>query len=267
MKIFTGPPVAGIPVISTTTASGSLTALTTALAGVEKSKDGATSDTPLIQPSLTVSSASAPIPGYLVQKIALLQYVDFVLLCPSNLDKLPQAEVTGAQNTRFVKQNLSPIRSFINWVEAWSMFAGVMAKKHPEKLPDLICYFLLLSKASRDIAGTGWLDYDKAFRQQAAQSKAEPTLWVSLMIPRGIPRATSASNTAAPTGFSKREDRAVCKLWNLQSCHFNPYRYLGDLNPPMTAEDLKPSQSLNADGNTRNKMLRDVGIRCYEQLI
>ena len=64
----------------------------------------------------SISSALPPVPGYLVGQIIKGEYVDFMMLCVS----------------------------------------------------DLLAYFLLLAVADREIPGLGWLDYDVAFRQQAA---------------------------------------------------------------------------------------------------
>ncbi len=59
-------------------------------------------------PSLPVSPTLPPVPGYLVEKIAKGQFVDFGLLRPGNLKKLPVDEPTQVQMAKLFRGNCCP---------------------------------------------------------------------------------------------------------------------------------------------------------------
>ncbi len=62
-----------------------------------------------------------------------------------------------------------PISNCADWAEAWAVCGAVLAASQPEKR-DHFAYFLLLASAQRGIQGTGWLEYDVAFRKHAAET-------------------------------------------------------------------------------------------------
>ena len=77
--------------------------------------------------------------------------------------------------------------TFADWSEAWAVYVGVA----PANISSLISYFLLLSKASRDVQGSGWLEYDAAFHKQVVNNPSEnwgevtPTLWMTTVLNQG----------------------------------------------------------------------------------
>ena len=174
-------------------------------------------------PAVSVSSALPPVPGYLVEKIQKGQFVDFGLLRPKNLKKLPAEEPSQAQLSKLMKSDLASISSFVDWAEAWAVYAGIVAKERPGQLQNLIAYFLLLATAHRDVQGLGWLEYDTAFRKQAVENTAMnwgevlPTLWMTTVLSRG-----------AQSGKEKDASKAKqlpCFKWNGNGCSFPRCRY------------------------------------------
>lgn len=85
-------------------------------------------------------------------------FIDFVLLLPSNLDKLPIVEPIGVNLNRFMKCennfDLKQISSFQDWEEAWTVFQLVNISI-PEKTTMLFNYFLLISKLQKDTPDLG----------------------------------------------------------------------------------------------------------------
>ena len=140
---------------------------------------------------VNVSSALPPVPSYLVAKINEGKFLDFILLRRCNLKKLPTVEPSPIQLSKMIRSELSPVRGFVDWAEAWAVYTGVLASYNPSKIKDLIGYFLLLATASREVPLLGWLDYDKAFRKLAEDDpsvswgEASPTLWVTTVITKG----------------------------------------------------------------------------------
>ena len=179
---------------------------------------GAPSVPPLPVRGAAVGASLPPVLGYLVQKIADGEYINFTLLRPINLWKLPASELAQAQLTRLLRSELSPVRSFEDWAEAWALYAGVVHTRNPGSLGDLISYFLLLSSAAREMGGNGWQQYDAAFRKRAADDKtmkwgeALPTLWVTSVL--GSSRTSQSS-----------QPRQVCFNWNNSECSFPNCHY------------------------------------------
>ena len=103
-----------------------------------------------IPPALSVASNYPQVPFYLVDQITAGAFVEFSLLQPENLEKLPKCAPNQGLLSRLLQMELKPLRGFRDWSEAWAVFSGVLAKKAPDRMPDVIAYFLLLSKAVRD---------------------------------------------------------------------------------------------------------------------
>ncbi len=182
-------------------------------------------------PGLAVSGVLGPVPGYLVNIIRKNLFVDFTMLRPCNLDKLPAVEPVGPQLTKLLKcdktSDLKPVESFLDWAEAWGVYAGVVSKHFPAKLSDLIGYFLLIAKTSRDTSCKGWLTYDRAFRKKAAEdpslswSAVDLSLYItSVLKPESMDRRQFRS--AKRGDF---EDPKVCLKFNYSQCLFNPCRF------------------------------------------
>ena len=165
-----------------------------------------------------VSDALPPVPSYLVEKIYGGKFIDFALLRPCNLQKLPTSEPSSAQIAKMCRSELAPVRNFVDWAEAWAVYTGVLASHDPNKVKDLIGYFLLLATASRDVPGQGWLDYDKAFRKLAEDNpivnwgEASPTLWVTTVITKGSVKGSREPHTAQESSV------LCCYRWNNGFC-------------------------------------------------
>ena len=95
----------------------------------------------------------------------------------------------------------------------------------PEKLAPLISYFLIVAKAHRDIPGKGWMEYDRAFRKQAADnvnlswSVMDPTLYLSTVLTRGAHNSAPKPQNQSQVPTTVRKDQ-VCYNWNSGSCSF-----------------------------------------------
>ena len=94
--------------------------------------------------------------------------MDFNLLRPCNLKKLPVSVPSQFQLNKIFKSELQFIGNFSDWAEAWAVHGAVIAKECPAKAADQVSYFLLLSSAHRyvsGLAGLGWLEYDIGFQK------------------------------------------------------------------------------------------------------
>ena len=87
----------------------------------------------------------------------------------------------------------------------------------------LFSYFLLISKLQRDTPGTGWLDYDRAFRKKAAEDQSiswytvDITLFVTTVLAKSSSLISPATSKIVP---AERGDKP-CLNWNFKSCKFD----------------------------------------------
>ena len=181
------------------------------------------------EPGFSVAGVLPPVPGYIVNMVKKNIFVDFVLLRPANLDKLPPVEPVGAQLMRLLKceksSELLPIRTFQDWAEAWTVFASLYLQFHPDKVGQLMGYFLQISKIQRDSYSEGWLAYDRAFRKRVAEnpSASWSDIDVNLFISNVFKKPSWSSVASSPK--SSDESSNICFFWNRGECKFDPCRY------------------------------------------
>ena len=120
---------------------------------------------------------------------------------------------------------------------------SIIARKQPQRVPDLMGYQILMLKASNEYKGSSWLAYYRRFRQQAAAqpncqwSKIDSTIWNLAFT--GQAKASrcrpcfslfhlSKDHTFASTTTSRQADqplpmlyhrRYICRQWNEQPGH------------------------------------------------
>ena len=184
--------------------------------------------------SLSVAGALPPIPNYLVQMVSKDLFIELVLLRPCNLVQLPQVEPVDAQLIKLVKceknSSMQPIRSFLDWAEAWCVYASIMFHVKRDRLGDLLSHFLVIAKMSRDTShfGMGWLDYDRLFRLKAAGNpnvsggEYDVSLYLGHFFKKSGFQETKPPNSASMDG------RNICLKWNKSICDFHPccYRHI-----------------------------------------
>ena len=167
------------------------------------------------EPGFSVAGILPPVPGYIVNMVKKNIFVDLVLLRPINLDKLPPVEPVGAQLMRLLKCEKSsgvlPIRTFQDWAEAWIVFASLYLQFHPERVGQLMGYFLQFSKIHCDSYSEGWLAYDRAFRKRvvenpgASWSDIDLNLFVSNVFQKFPKNSITWGND---------ESNSTCNFWN-----------------------------------------------------
>ena len=151
--------------------------------GRELGKDkGSTGETVIIAEGLRL------LPCKIVQKIQSGEFVDLELLLPNPRAKsevaLSQRQdgVLVVQFLENLKKRKPRILVYPQWVEAFSVYTAVLGKKHPQFIPDLMAYQVLIKEASAH-SGARWLNYDREFREKAAAKnlrqwgERDPNLW------------------------------------------------------------------------------------------
>ncbi len=153
-----------------------------------------------------------------------------------------------------------------DWTNAWAVFIEIFAKKSPERVQDLISYFLLISKAAADNPNCGWVEYDKVFRAKKANNSAlcwgaaEPSLWVTHMI-------SKPGNTSSRPDTRNAE---ICYQYNYSGCNYQNCKYRHaclickkDFHPKSVCYKRKAEAegSKSARGDKREKDLPDTPPR------
>ena len=61
-----------------------------------------------------------------------------------------------------------PIRDVLTWVQCFNIYIAVVAKKHPDMVPEMLAYMLIVLRAQREYEEPAWRLYDGAFWDKAA---------------------------------------------------------------------------------------------------
>ena len=132
---------------------------------------------------LVTGEGLLPVPEKLAKKILELEFIEMRELMPENWLK---EEEEGKNVFTFPKRRSPPITDVLHWLQCFAAMVGVLSRKYPRMIPELMGYQSLIIKCSRDFEGLAWAQYDRAYRRQAAQSKdlrwsrLNPTLYKPL---------------------------------------------------------------------------------------
>ncbi len=130
---------------------------------------------PLSMPAgMFLGEGLVPLPSRLVTKIQALEFVEMRDLMPESW----LADATGLQVSEqgkccaaLTKPRHLPVTDILIWAQCYAAMVGVLSAKFPNAVPSLMAYQAIIIKASRDFDGLRWVQYDRAFRRQAAVMK------------------------------------------------------------------------------------------------
>ena len=131
---------------------------------------------------LVLSPAAEPIPRKLVDKVQSGQFVEMRELLSDNISLVHQLEsiqgfsplnLLGATRIR-----LREITSLSTWIYCFLGYVAIRTSDPTAR--DQLAYARLIVREALRHGGAGWLDYDRAFRQQAA---ADPSLRWNTILP------------------------------------------------------------------------------------
>ena len=108
-----------------------------------------------------------------MSKVVDGQFVELADLLSANLrvvEQEPQTFLDGKRVVSSSKHRQVEIKDFLTSTEAFTIFQIVLCTAHPHRWPDLPKYKLLIIQTARHFCGSGWLEYDLAFRTDAAAS-------------------------------------------------------------------------------------------------
>ena len=129
------------------------------------------------------------------------------------------------------KRRVADVSDILTWTEAFSIYQMVLCHYHPNRWEDLSRYKLLIIQTARQYPGPAWLDYDLAFRKDAAASGL--TDWSKMNLDLynfhlRTPQAPSTrqmiqtSATTSSTGDGDPTPPArYCHSWNEGKCRWS----------------------------------------------
>ena len=148
---------------------------------------------PAVPSGLILSPADVPFPRKLVEKVIARQFVDMRELLPDNISLLHRLEsVQGpipVQTLGPTRPRLRNVTTISTWVYC---FLGYMAILTTDpRTRDQLAYARLIIREAQRHGGRGWLDYGRAFRQQAA---VDPSIRWNTLFP-GLQASTILGQT------------------------------------------------------------------------
>ena len=193
---------------------------------------------PSVDKAFVVGPGHAPIPAKLVAKITSGQFVDLADLLSANLRTAEHEPQTFLDGKLVVskKRRVVEIQDILTWTEAFTIFQMVMCATHPHRWPDLTKYKLLIIQTARQSPSRAWLEYDLAFRKDAAATGASDWSKMNLdlynfHLRSPAPLANPQSSTSLPVTVSASRgyisQPPYCISWNNGQCRwpFGECRY------------------------------------------
>ena len=122
-----------------------------------------------------------PIPDKLLRNVLNLEFIEMTELLPETW--LWDEEESSKNVLMFPKKKASPTTDILQWFQCFSAMVGVLSRIFPQAVPELMVYQATMMKCSKDFDGIAWVQYDRAFRRQAPQTKSlswsnlNPTLY------------------------------------------------------------------------------------------
>ena len=184
---------------------------------------------PTLGSDFPVGPGYSPIPHKLVVKITGGQFIELADLLSDNIkaqDTQPQAYLEGKLLVE-KKKRVVEITDIVTWVEAFSIFCLVLCNSFPSRWLDLHKYKLLIIQTAKRFRDRSWLNYDIAYRKEAAASgstdgsRMNADLYnfhtrspsASTSLPDPAPLLASPSS-GAPAATGKSSATQYCHSWN-----------------------------------------------------
>ena len=171
---------------------------------------------PSVWKAFVVGPSYAPIPGKLVAKITSGALVEFADLLAENIraqEAEPHTYLDGKLLVAPAKKTVVEITDIITWIQALTMYQWIFCSTYPSRWQDTTQYKLLILQTACQFPGPAWLDYNTAFRNDAATSLLADrsnmnldlynfhTPASSTITGQSAPRSTSLPHTSASSSI------------------------------------------------------------------
>ena len=161
-----------------------------------------------------VGDGLPPFPAKLAAKIRRGEFVEMGELLPEFWSAPPppppppRDEDSDSKRDNKVRHSRK-VTDIFTWLQCFCSFVGVRAQPNPELVPELMAYMTTIVRVSQDYPGLAWVQYDAAFRRQAALtgdtrwSTINPTLYTVCFT--GVAASTARCELCFATSHTERE--------------------------------------------------------------
>ena len=189
------------------------------------------------------------IPAKVVNKIQKWEFINMSELLPDNLELARRsAESRGTSSCATLKapkkRELSEDwKGLIAWSVCFNTFAAIMAKKHPEKIQELLAYHSTILVEALRFGCKGWMSYDRMFRENVEK---EPSSNWSLL----------HSMFYSLSFLSQRVEASTCPKC-MGSDHSKAECALAALEPQLEPFRSRPAESGRQSGPAKKRFRRE----------
>ena len=201
---------------------------------------------------VVIGAGRPPVPAHLARRIESGAFVEMANLLPDRLGTTQRKDDRGGKRSRRAL-------TILEWLQCFSTYVSVLARKHPNRIPDLMGYQSLIIDASLEFKGDSWAGYDRRFRQQAASnpqtswSLMDSTLWSLAFTGRArtsrccycfslTHRSSDCELSPDPPTNPNQSSRKICFRWNespspqctFPNCKFDHVCYICARDPANT---------------------------------
>ena len=194
---------------------------------------------PSVGKAFVVGPGYAPIPGKLVAKITSGAFVELADLLAENIrtqEAEPHTYLDGKLLVAPAKKRVVEINDILTWIQAFAIYQWIFCSTYPSRWQDTTQYKLLILQMASQFPGRAWLNYDMAFRKDAAASLLAdwPKMNLDLynfhtrasgsVTGQSAPRSTSLAHTSASSNVPPKhslDPTQHCRSWNDGACRWS----------------------------------------------
>ena len=112
-----------------------------------------------------VGAGNSPVSAKLAEKICRWDFVDMA-------DMLPEVRLGDREGEpeKLLPRRPRCVTDIWSWLHCYGTYMSVLGPSFPEAIPELMGYMSLIIRCSQDYEGLAWVQYDMAYRRQAAAS-------------------------------------------------------------------------------------------------
>ena len=134
-------------------------------------------ETSALQDGVFVRDGLPTVPKRLYSRMVEWKFIDLAELQPQGTLETVQQEpdqkllVLPAGGLQLTRSRKKPIKDLSTWIQCFVVYLGVMSKKHPSAVPEMLAYMLTIIRAAQEFEDPAWILYDAAYRDKAAATK------------------------------------------------------------------------------------------------
>ncbi len=125
-----------------------------------------------------------PVPLKLAEKIRRWEFIEMAEPLPEHWGQVPGGKPDDEQGgQRPPSRRKRKVTDIVSWSQWFAIYVRILAGTSPRSVPELLAYMVHMLQVSQDFGGLAWINYDRAFRRQAAStgnrlwSRINPSLY------------------------------------------------------------------------------------------